>query len=357
MKKILKEFSFVIISNFIKLLSSLMLALLLPISFSLSEYGFFRLFILYSSYTGLLHLGFIDGIYLKYGSFDYESLPIFKFRIYTRFLILTQIIIMGIVILLGLVFISSEKQLIFILVGINIFATNLTSYFQYISQITRRFKEFAFRNTLYSFFTIAIVTYIYFNNISSYRFLIIVLVFVNYILLLWYMITYRNIIFGKGKGIKNIKRDIISIYSLGSVLLISNVLILLINNLPKQLVEHYYSIEVFAIFSFAIGLMGIINLFVTALSVVLFPTLMRLEKNHLRKFYFETNAVLQFIVAIALVSFIPITIIVGHYLPKYILSLDILLIIYPSIIFTSKTKIITHNYFKTFNLNKIFLLS
>lgn len=63
-KKFGKNVLLVIISDGVKLISSIMAMFLIPVIFSKQDYGFYKLFLLYISYVGMFHFGFLDGIYL-----------------------------------------------------------------------------------------------------------------------------------------------------------------------------------------------------------------------------------------------------------------------------------------------------
>ena len=39
----------------------------LPKYLSVESYADYKIFILYISYVGILHLGYVDGVYIKYG--------------------------------------------------------------------------------------------------------------------------------------------------------------------------------------------------------------------------------------------------------------------------------------------------
>ena len=64
---ILSNASYAVASNLIQLIISTLVILVLPRLIGVEEYGFWQLYLFYVSYVGFAHLGWIDGIYLKYG--------------------------------------------------------------------------------------------------------------------------------------------------------------------------------------------------------------------------------------------------------------------------------------------------
>ena len=71
----LKKGIFVIFrANVISLVFSLATSFLLPKYLSIEAYAAIKSFQLYVTYVGLLHFGFADGMYLKYGGKDKNSI-------------------------------------------------------------------------------------------------------------------------------------------------------------------------------------------------------------------------------------------------------------------------------------------
>lgn len=63
----IKNFSYTLTSNLLSLLVSTLVILIIPKLLGVQEYGYWQLYIFYSSYVGFLHFGWNDGIYLRYG--------------------------------------------------------------------------------------------------------------------------------------------------------------------------------------------------------------------------------------------------------------------------------------------------
>ena len=64
---------YVFIANVINLIISLFTGFVLPKYLSIETYSSIKLFQLYITYIGILHLGFSDGMYLKYGGKTVEE--------------------------------------------------------------------------------------------------------------------------------------------------------------------------------------------------------------------------------------------------------------------------------------------
>lgn len=82
-----KNLFLVAFSRGASLVSSVFAGFLIPKFFSVSDYGFYKVFTLYAVYTALLHFGFVDGILLKLSGKSYNELDFSEMRTYTRFFI------------------------------------------------------------------------------------------------------------------------------------------------------------------------------------------------------------------------------------------------------------------------------
>ena len=210
-KTILKNIIIVLFSNVFSILSGVLISFVIPKIMDIPEYGYYKTFTLYVSYVGILHFGFTDGIYLKFAGRKYEELDERRFRTYTRFLMLMQLSIMVLFLLISLAFISANVFLILVFVSINLFSINTVAYFEIMGQVTMRFKQTSIRKIIKCILNILNVIILYllyrFKNVNIYGYIYIICVLlIDYILAIWYMISYRKMIFGKASKFKSEKK-------------------------------------------------------------------------------------------------------------------------------------------------------
>lgn len=355
-KGTLKKIGYVAFSNIIKLISSILIGFVIPNILGPTNYGYYKIFTLYLTYIGLFHFGFIDGIYLKFGGVDYQDLNKNKFRTYFKFLLYFELFISILGIILVQLFMGGDRAFIFTLLLVNLVAINLTTYFQFISQITSRFKEYSTRLIILSFTTIAIVCFMYFFNLSSYRIYSGMIVLVNFFLLFWYVFTYRKIVFGKSESFKETKDDILEYFKIGIPLLLANLASTFVMTVDKQIVELVFSVESFGVYSFAYSMLTLITVVVSAVGVVLYPTLKRISIDSIPNYYSKLVRIIIIVVLIGLFGYFPLLWIIPKYLPDYSGSLIIFRIALPGLLFTSTITAIKHNIFKITNKNTQFFI-
>jgi O-antigen/teichoic acid export membrane protein len=355
-----KETSFksifrVFTSNLFKFLSSLIIIFILPNFLGIENYGYYRLFLLYLSYLGIFHFGFIDGIYLKYGGKDLESLDQKKFRTYFYFFFILQILVLFLLFIYGILFLSGHRFLIFIFVIFNLIPINITTYFQFISQITFRFNEYSLRIYLFSILNLIAVILILLLNLTNYLFIVIFSTVINYYLFSLYLITYRLFIFGDKIKISLLFNDIYNLFRIGFPLLLSNIVSIILLTLDKIFVELYFEISSFSIYSFAFSILTLINLILSSISTVLYPIFKSFDKKVLSSIYSSLSLIINFLVFFGLFIYFPVYFLLPIFLPGYIDSLPIIRIALPGLVFTSSINTLTHNFYKVFNRNKEFL--
>lgn len=357
MRKSFKDILMVTISNFTTILAGVITGFIIPKILNIEDYGLYKTFTLYSSYIGLLSLGIVDGIVLKYGNKDLEELELEKMRSIFSIYFSINVIFTLMIFFVCLTTLKNNK-VIFLFIALNIICTNITGYFQQISQITRNFKEYSFRNILKSFLNILIVLILFvmfkFNCTINYKMYVLMLLISNYFLTIWYMFTYKELIFGKRNTINSIKNDMKLLIKNGFPLLIANLCSTLLLTLDRQFVNVLFENEIYAIYAFAYNLLSLVTVAVSAISTVLFPSLKRAEKSKIMNEYKDYVSLIALLIFLCISIYFPLSIFIRWYLPNYILSLGIFRTIFPGLVISSAISIIIQNYYKVLNISREF---
>lgn len=351
-------------SNILVIISGIVVGFLVPDMMGVNNYGFYKIYTLYLTYIGLFNIGFVEGIYLKYGGTDYKDLNKLKFRTYTSFMYKLEILISIIILIIAIVLFQNEEQFIFILLSIMIFPKIITGYYQFISQMTSRFNELSFRNIINSILTIIVVViyYILYKieviSILSFKIYIISSVAIQYFITIWYIYTYREITFGnKEKITKNNICEFRDIIKLGFPLLFANLITALIFAMDRQFVSMLFDTYTYGIYAFAYNIIGLATTAISAISTVLYPKLKKDLKNDIifNKYdeYIKYTAILVVFMLCGYFVLIPI---INYFLPNYIMSIKIIKIIFPGLVIQSIITIVMHNYYKAVQKSKIVFL-
>ena len=361
-KKVAKNLIFILLSNLASILSGVLIGFMIPKLMSVSDYGFYKTYTLYATYIGLFHLGFSDGVYIFLSGRDFEKLDKKGIRYYTFFLLSLSLFFSLIAVLVGFVAFKDEYRNISIFIGLNIFATHITLYYQGIVQATSRFKEFSIKTFVQSglnvLFVVGLTIYFYFiknNTDLPYYVYLYCVTFVNYFMAIWYIIRYRSVTFGKIEKSPQYY-SIFKIIRVGLPILFSNLIGTFIMTMDRQFVSILFSNETYAVYAFAYNMLSLVTTAISAISIVLFPTLKQIDENTVKDNYAFLNSALLIIIFTSLSIYFPLCLIIENFLPNYIESLSIFRVIFPGIALTSSITIIMYNIYKKFDKTRIYFL-
>ncbi|WP_026827387.1 hypothetical protein [Exiguobacterium artemiae] len=339
----IKNILIILNSNFIMLAGSLLLTFLIPIYLSVNDFAEYRKYILYISYIGLFSFGFIDGSLLKYGHKYLENKTLFIQRDF-RFILKFQIIISLIIVVISLAF----KDLILFLLALVIFPINMTTYFKMIYQATGSYKNYSLLNIMYSIINTLSISFVIYLGLFGYKVLIIATLLSYW--LVYFVAQYKMIKFSKQMLNNNLENDytIKNIFSIGYIVLISNLAILFFYNIGLWVVNFLFSNSEFANYSLANSMQNMILLIVNSASVVFFKYIFSEENDNKIK---KINEILLFLGIVSFASFFILKAIIDEFFADYTSSLHILKFLIMCLPFTMVYNISFINYYKKHNLN------
>ena len=358
--RFIKNIINVMLANMISLLGGIAGGFLLPKLFSLEDYGFFKIFSLYLTYTGILHMGFPDGFLLKNSGVSYVNLEKANMRTISHFFIVFQLIV-SFIIIVGSFFAEGEYGYIFFSLGLCTFSINIITFFQFVSQASMRFNEFSRVKIATSLMNFGIVVGLCIvqaasGRIVGYRLYLMLYTFANWCILLYYFWNYRECLWGKKSSLASVKGQIWEYFKSGIFLTISYQVLQLVLNLDRQFVVVLFSAPEYAVYSFAYSLISMITTVVSAVSLVLFPTLKRTKREIAITFLPMGIWGVESLVMLCLGSYFPLAGVIETFLPKYMQSLSYLQILFPGWIFSSCITIIIFTYYKILDFNLPFFL-
>lgn len=357
---IFKNIFDVMCGNAISLISSVINGFVLPYVLGVTNYGCYRIFILYSTYTALLHCGFVDGILLEYSGKNYEDLNKTKFRTLTKIFVIFQFIISLILFISS--FIVNNKFYAILLVSLSLytFIFNLWTYYMFISQITMQFKLLSIRNIAQSVLSIVLtllVCFVYkFKLIQSinYTAFIFIYIFTYFIMLVWYMCTFRNITFGSHYSFRAGIHYLIKLCKMGIYLTIAYQVSNLIMIIDNQLVSMFFKASTYGKYSFSYSMTNTAVTILGAVATVLFPRLKQDTYSHVLSIYHKVVSSLMLVVYFALLAYFPLCELVKIILPNYIQSLSYLRIFLPELGITCSVTMVTFNYYNALGKSKFY---
>jgi len=315
-KDITKVFS----SNVINLMVGLITGFLVPAFLSIDQYAYLKTFTLYIGYVGILHFGFIDGLYIKYGGKTEQELDKNILKGEQLFLLYFQMIITAFFFLMG-VFLKDNILLAF---SLAILPINMIMLFQFLFQALGQFGSYA-KITLITpnLLLVMNLVIIYILKLDNYWPFVVGTILINYLVFFGLEISFLR----KEKGYKasfnpkTLKEN----FSIGIFIMIGNLSAILFYSIDRWFVKYLFSVKEFAFYSFAISMMTVINLLISSVTMTFYPYLIRNQEEGLHR---KIKTYFLILGTIASGGYFAFSFVVRFFLQKYIPSLDIIMILF-----------------------------
>ncbi|HAT4122596.1 lipopolysaccharide biosynthesis protein [Clostridium perfringens] len=310
-KNILRIFS----ANLLTMFSGILMGFVIPWALSIENYSYLKTYTFYLTYVPLIHLGFVDGMYIKYGGKELCDLSKSDFKLEHIVFTVIQVIMTIVFFIIACL----TKNIMIFLFSISIIPINTVSFYKMFYQATGEFKKYA--NISYIYTLIYLITNVALAIIfkcENYLPYCITIILANGIILLFlewnFIIKFRKI---------EIKYDnrVWNNLKVGIFILLGNLSVVMLYAIDRWFIKIFYTVDDFAYYSFAISMLNVINILVSALSVTFYNYLARgedREKIIILKRYFiilGTFASFGYFVLAGVVNLI---------LKKYIPSLSII---------------------------------
>lgn len=352
----IKQISYTLVANLLATLVSALITFVLPKMLGVTEYSYFQLYLFYFSYVGLLHFGWADGVFLRYGGYYYEKLDKSSFHSQIQQYALFQVIISA-VLMIGVVLMAPgpEKTLVFGCTCIAAVFANVYFLLQYILQATGRIREYA---TMLIVEKIVYVTLVFaFLLLGERDFPAYIIANILGIAAAVTLGFYhcREILLAKPEPWKSAARESKENLSVGIKLMLANLASQLIIGIVGQSIEIQWSVEQFGIVSLSLSISNMLMLLINAVAVVLFPMLRRMDQNRLVPMYKQIRSMLMTPLFCMLVFYYPGKLMLSFWLPQYAESLDYLGLLFPICIFESKMSMLINTYLKTLRKEKLIM--
>lgn len=353
---LLRNFSYVIGSNFISLAISTLAVLIVPKFLGVESYGYWQLYIFYTTYVGVLHFGWLDGIYLRYGGKKYGDLNKGLFYSqFTEFLLFQLIIAFGIIIY-GLQVDNSKRSFIIIMTALAMLLVNLGQFCLNILQDTNRIRDYSFTTILGRIIYFVIILLLIFGKIDDFKLFIIADLIGRFIAMIYGFYLCKSIIFNKISKFTWTFKETYKNLSVGVKLVIANTANILIVGIVRYGIQHYWGVSTFGKISLTLNISNLLMTFVSAISLVLYPALRRLDKSKIKSVYIGLRQTLVILLLIGLLSYYPVSYFLDMWLPKYADSLKYMALLFPMCVYSGKFQLLISTFMKTLRYERDLLM-
>ena len=355
-KGVFKNLSYAFVGNLVSLIGSIFVTLLLPKFIGVTQYSHYQLYIFYASYAGFAGIGWVDGVYLRYGGKYYDELDKSLFATQLRAFSLLELIISTIVYIVTF-FIADgpEKRIVFLYFCLCIIIYMPRTYLHNLLQATGRIKEYATGVIIDKTFHIAGTFLGILLQREGFIWFISSELIGRILGGLYIFYVSRDIVTAKVKPFYETKAEAIKNISAGVPLLISNLASMLITGVMRQAIEIFWDVETFGKVSLTLSISNLLLTFISSVSLVLFPMLKRNKTDELSNIYGKLRTGLMLPVLGCLIFYHPVKTILSIWLPQYAESLRYMAILFPICVFDTKMSLLINTYMKALRKEKTLL--
>lgn len=315
-----KGIVYVFIANVINLLISLFTGFVVPKILSIETYANIKLFQLYITYIGILHLGFADGMYLRIGGKEIEKLD--RKEILEEFK--TFKIFQFVVAIIAIIISICIKNEILLLCSIVILPINIANYLKQVYQAIGQFKKYSNFTNVNTILIFMVNIFLLFIVKTDYY---LAYIFGYIVVYVFYWILIENEtkkLFGLEKAKANRKYLVQDIQS-GFFLMIGNFCNVIFTSIDRLFIQNLLGIAQFAYYSFAVSVENLMNVFITPISTVMYNYFCNNKEKE--KVINVKKYIVLFSSAIIVVIF-PAKFVVDVWLTKYKSALEVLFLLF-----------------------------
>jgi len=345
-KKAISNFKFVIAAQLIVLAFGFLRSLLVPSFLTVRDFGYWQIYLFYSSYVGVFALGFNDGIYLRYGRYQYGDLPYKKLRTAIRMHVFLLVIFSAFACICAVFIDDNQRRFAFWFVSANILVLGTNGVFIYILQITNQMKRYSFFSILDKVIVMVVIVLCALVKIDRFEYLVAIDLLSKIVVVIGMIVCCKELWFGKNSDITEAINEYQTDVSVGIKLMLAQLMGMLVTGIGRFIVERLGDIEKYAFYSFGVTITNLVLVLITSVSLLVYPTLKRLNEDNYPRYYEKINSLLQkFNILVPLIYFLA-AILIPILLPKYESVLIYLNILFGVIILQAKMQLLNNTFYK-----------
>lgn len=283
------------------------MVMVVPKFLSVDDYGLWQLFLFYFSYLGFLHLGWEDGIYLRYAGKRFEELDGRTFSGQFYGVTLLQIFFAGVVTVGAQIFVDDPIKRLALLCAVWLAPfVNFTNLCNFIMRITNRIKDYArFLLTERIVFFLGVLIFLLVLHKNEFRYMYYAKLFSVISVTLIGIYLCRSLLQPKFYSLESIAAEAKENLTVGSKLMLANIAGMLILGIVRYGISMGWDVATFGRVSLTLGISNFLMVFISSVSVVFFPIIKRMDDDKRVEAYKTLRIALDVILLAALIGYYP----------------------------------------------------
>lgn len=339
----------VLTANVISVIFSLLTNFLLPKYLSYDSYANIKTYQLYASYVGLLHFGYVDGIYLKYGGRTLEKKVSGEFSTSLSTMRVFEILVTSATLAVALVL----KDPILVFFALSVFPENVTAFFKFLFQATGEFSLYGrvINLTTFAIFAVNMVLLFLLRTDDPFRYIgmYVLASYAIWMTLEVHFHTHHQVERGRLFCVSDLKENVRE----GFLLTLGNLASMMLTSMDRFFVKFLMTSVDFAQYSFAVSVQNFLILAVTPVTTTLYNYFCRQkdEKSYERVFRY----VLVFATLLPAAAF-PVKFILEVFLDRYMDASAVVFLLFSAQIFSIIINSVFVNLYKVMRRQKTYFV-
>lgn len=334
-------------SNIFVLLIQTAIFLFVPKIIGKTEFAYWQLYIFYSTYVNLANLGWPDGLHLKHGGQELESLNKSsisgQYKVYLLFqTFITVLMLVGTAFYRG----DVDKKAVLLLTFVFLFVSNVRQFILLLFQTTNKIKEYATLLIMAKAVSAVLIIVFFAFGIKDYRIVIATDIVGVVISLIIPLVRHRSLFLGRFRADHELKTEILDNIRIGIKVILAHYASVVIIGVVRFGIERSWDVDTFGEVSLMLSLSGLMMVFIQAISIVIFPML-KAEKNvQYGKLYSQIQPLTMQTLLLLLIFYYPIYWFMVAWLPQFAESMKYLVFVFPLFVFEGKKALLTNTFLK-----------
>lgn len=351
-----KQFLIAVMAQGVSLAASLAISLLVPKVLDVTAFGYWQLFIFYTSYSGFFHFGLNDGVYLIEGGKRRDEIK--KRTINSCFAIggVVQLVVAATVVTIAcLMPLEPDRSLIICAFAAYTVVYNMSLYLGYVFQAVNETKLYSYMVVMERLFFLVAIVLLFAFKAGDFKLYIDFFLAARIIAFAYALWHGRDIVrSGLDCSILAVRRYVAYV-RVGFGLMVANIADILILGVARALVDNAWGIEAFGKVSLSLSMVNFFILFVSQASMVLFPALRQGSDEERRSFYRGIRDMMELAFPGIYLLYFPMAAILPLWLPQYADSMRYLALLIPVCVFNTKMDVCCTTYFKVLREERVLL--
>lgn len=356
-KGLLRDVSVSAFANIISMLLGMLAVAIIPKFVGVDVYGYYQLYVLYTTYAILTELGFSDGNYLSVGGRKYEELDYQQQTNQFWLLFATQLLLsITFISVCGRIIEKPETLQILTLTAICAIFIHGRYYLYMLMQGTGRIQEYAIVIIIERVLSIGLGFLSLALGYRGYTLLIAFDIVGRALSMAYAMYVCRSIVFVRPRlRIETMKVALMNIKP-GIALTVVTMASSLVIGVAKTFVEISWDIETFAKISLSINFVNLLVRCANAIAVGVFPYAVRLPEKNKESTYGTFSVLFTVLAFCVLPLYMPVAKLLAWWFPQYQDGLRYLIFAVPMCVFECRNAVLENAFMKAQRAERAMLI-